>query len=283
MLEQALRKDPTLKDQERFKQLTQISQENSKDTIDKTLSFLKSTGKELVSDGVSGGAGLAAFALTPGGRVLKLGAALLAGGATKQGLSMVGWGGDSSPPLKNFAWGGVDALAMVSGAGVRNKMMAGFEKNLTTTALKDMAMRGGVSDVEKLALIEGKSGTAGLQALTGMLEKDASKLTGTNLRELAVKAGVTETATLDALASKSGQEGLTSLNSILTQSAGAPFRDATVPLAERLSPTQLREMAVAGGVTDAKALAAFEGKSGLEGLKTATALLTERTTAAQKA
>src|SRR5262249_36640102 len=147
----------------------------------------------------------------------------------------------------------------------------------------DMAMRGGVSDVEKLALIEGKSGTAGLQALTGMLEKDASKLTGTNLRELAVKAGVTETATLDALASKSGQEGLTSLNSILTQSAGAPFRDATVPLAERLSPTQLREMAVAGGVTDAKALAAFEGKSGLEGLKTATALLTERTTAAQKA
>jgi len=283
MLEKALQKDPTLKDQERFKQLTQISQENSKDTIDKALSFLKSTGKELVSDGVSGGAGLAAFALTPGGRVLKLGAALVAGGAAKQGLSMVGWGGDSSTPLKNFAWGGVDALAMVSGAGVRDKMMAGFEKNLTTTALKDMAFRGGVTDMEKLALIEGKSGTAGLQALTGMLEKDASKLTGANLRELAVKAGVTETATLDALASKSGQEGLASLNGILTQSAGAPFRDATVPLADTLSAAQLREMAVAGGITDAKALAAFEGKSGLEGLKTATALLTERTTAAQKA
>src|SRR5262249_14537436 len=101
MLEQALQKDPTLKDQERFKQLTQISQENSKDTIDKALSFLKSTGKELVSDGVSGGVGLAAFSLMPGGRVVKLGAALLAGGATKQGLAMAGVGGDKDAFLKN--------------------------------------------------------------------------------------------------------------------------------------------------------------------------------------
>ncbi len=178
MLEQALQKNPALKDQERFKQLVAISQENSKDTIDKALGFLKSTGKELLADGISGGVGLAAFSLTPGGRVLKLGSAVLAGGATKHGLSMAGLGGDASAPLKNFAWGGVDALAMVSGAGVRNKMMGNFERSLTGASAKEMLLKGGVTSAEKLALVEGKSGMDALKAATAVLtEQSVAKKT----------------------------------------------------------------------------------------------------------
>jgi hypothetical protein len=156
MLAQALKRDPSLKDNERFRQLSQIAQENSSGTLEKAANFLKSTGKELLSDGISGGAGLVAFSLTPGGRLLKLGSALLAGGATKHGLAVAGLGGDANSPLKNFAWGGVDALAMVSGAAVRDRMMGTFERSITSVGARDIAVKGGITQAEKLAVFEGK-------------------------------------------------------------------------------------------------------------------------------
>lgn len=270
MLEQALQKDPTLKDNEKFKQLVQISQENSKGTIDKALSFLKSTGKELVSDGISGGVGLAAFSLTPGGRVLKLGSALLAGGATKHGLSMAGLGGEGKSFSQNMVWGGVDALAMVSGAGVRQRMMTGFEKNLGTAALKDMAIKGGITEAERLALLEG-GGAGGLRVLTGMLEKNSARLSGTTLKEIAIKAGITDAEKLAALEASSGAGGVAELSKLLKTSGTA------------LNGTTLREMAMQAGITDAKQLAAFESKKGLDGLKAVTAMLTENTELKKKA
>src|SRR5262249_37171234 len=148
---------------------------------------------ELLSDGIAGGVGLAVFSLAPGGRVLKLGSALLAGGATKHELALVGLGGDANAPLKNFAWGGVDALAMVSGAAVRDKMMGSFEASITSAGAKDIAWRGGVTQAGKLSvfdgkfvlehmggyrdaavMLEGKSGLDGLKTATEMLSENVA-------------------------------------------------------------------------------------------------------------
>jgi len=173
MLAQALVKDPTLAYHPQFKSLLQSAQEKSEgiNYSTKAQGLLKSVGKEIVSDGISGGIGLAVFSMTPG-RFLKLGSALLAGGSTKHFLSLAGLGGDASSPLKNFAWGGVSALAMLSGATVRQRLSGAFEQGITSDAAGSIVTKAGITQAEKLALVEGQ--LDGLKRATAMLTENVA-------------------------------------------------------------------------------------------------------------
>lgn len=170
MLEAAVQKNPALKESEQFKQLAGISQENSKDTITKTLDFLKTSGKEIISDLGAGTVGLAVLNLTPGGRVLKLGSGLLAGGATKHGLNMAM--GVESSLGRDMVWGGVDTLAFASGAAARRSLLGKMEGRMTSEALLTSARNLGIKEAETLALLEGKSGVNGAKALIDVVAKN---------------------------------------------------------------------------------------------------------------
>src|SRR5262249_27031080 len=132
----------------------------------------KSVGKEIVSDGISGGIGLAVFSMTPAGRFLKLGSALLAGGSTKHLLSLAGLGGDAGSPLKNIAWGAVSALAMLSGAAVRQRLSGAFEQGITSDTAGSIVTKAGITQAEKLALVEGQ--LDGLKRATAMLTENVA-------------------------------------------------------------------------------------------------------------